>query len=94
MGVPNTALNRPEVPHMAVSFASPLSRRKIPVTQDAAAAPIWRAAPSLPADPPHSCVSEVPMKMRGAIRGGTSSPVRSDEITRLAPLSWRMPAAR
>ena len=71
-GVPNTAEKAALIPLMTRSFRSPSSNLKSRPIVFPILPPIWRAAPSRPAEPPNKWVIIVAAKISGAIYAGTS----------------------
>ena len=82
-GVPNSAENRPLMPHItaigrSLSFSLISLPKKLPMQP-----PSCKAAPSRPAEPPKRWVITVDMKITGASSIGTLSSLRTERIMRL-----------
>ena len=65
-GVPNRAVKKAAMPAMVAVRMSRSSRWNSRPVWKPMVPPIWRAAPSRPAEPPHRWVSTVPRKMAGS----------------------------
>ena len=96
IGVPKIAEKAALMPHMIIMrFSSSLSLSHFILFKPAAAAlPSCKAAPSLPTEPPNTCVIRVDIKIRGAITTGSSALACMVLITRLVPFDLYTPANR
>jgi len=56
--------------------------------------PIWRIAPSRPAEPPKRCVMSVAAKTRGAVLRGRAEFSRTAASTKFVPRSFSIPQMR
>ena len=86
-GVPNRAAKQalmPDITRIRLSASSSFStlEKVAPMLP-----PIWRAAPSLPLEPPHKWVSTEAVKMQTIFRRSIFPCSRTASSTRLVPLS-------
>ena len=73
IGVPNKAEKQALMPHMIMILVSLSSKLKSLAKKSPKEPPTCSAAPSRPAEPPHRCVSNVDIIIRGVTFTGTST---------------------
>lgn len=86
IGVPNKAEKQALMPHMIMILVSLSSKLKSLAKKSPNDPPTCSAAPSRPAEPPHRCVSNVDIIIRGVTFTGTSTLDCMAVITRLVPV--------